>query len=69
MYIQISHIYYTSRYATVRMEPQFMMLGHAAGVVAALSARHGVAVQDVDLAEMRMFAQTSGSIFTLVLTY
>jgi len=37
-------------YATVRMEPQFMMLGHAAGVVAALTVNASAvsAVQDVD---------------------
>ena len=48
-------------YATVRMEPQFMMLGHAAGVVAALSARHGAAVQDVDLAEMHALLLADGA--------
>jgi FAD dependent oxidoreductase len=35
-------------YATLRMEPQFMMLGHAAGVIAALSVQTGPAVQDVN---------------------
>ena len=48
-------------YATVRMEPQFMILGHAAGVVAALSARHGAAVQDVDLAEMHALLLADGA--------
>ena len=48
-------------YATVRMEPQFMMLGHAAGVVAALSARHGAAVQDVSLAEMHALLVADGA--------
>ena len=48
-------------YATVRMEPQFMMLGHAAGVVAALSAKHGTAVQDVDLAEMHALLVADGA--------
>jgi hypothetical protein len=40
-------------YATIRMESQFMILGHAAGVIAALSIQNGNAqqsapVQDVD---------------------
>ena len=48
-------------YATVRMEPQFMMLGHAAGVVAALSAKHEAAVQDVDLAEMHALLVADGA--------
>jgi len=38
-----------------------MILGHAAGVVAALSARHGAAVQDVDLAEMHALLLADGA--------
>ena len=35
--------------STLRMEPQFMILGHAAGVVAALALQADVPVQRVDL--------------------
>jgi hypothetical protein len=40
----ISHV----AYSTVRMEPQYMMMGHAAGVAAGLAIRSGRPVQDVD---------------------
>jgi hypothetical protein len=33
---------------TIRMEPVYMMMGHASGVAAALAARSGAAVQDVN---------------------
>jgi len=36
-------------YGSVRMEPQFMIIGHAAGVAAALALRDGRAVQDIDV--------------------
>ena len=36
-------------FGSVRMEPTLMMLGEAAGRAAAHAARHGIAVQDVDL--------------------
>jgi hypothetical protein len=41
--ISASHVAFSS----VRMEPQYQMLGHAAGVAGALAARSGCAVQDV----------------------
>jgi hypothetical protein len=40
-------------YASIRMEPQYMILGHAAGVAAALAGRQRVPVQHVDIAGLR----------------
>jgi hypothetical protein len=40
-------------YASVRMEPQFMTIGHASGVAAAMASRQQVAVQRVDIAVLQ----------------
>ena len=40
-------------YGSVRMEPVFMMLGHAAGAAASLAAERGVTVQEVPYAALR----------------
>ena len=40
-------------YSTLRMEPQYMIIGHAAGVAAKLAIDRRVAVQDVNVAALR----------------
>src|SRR5205085_843758 len=40
-------------FASVRMEPTYMLLGHAAGRAAAQAARSVIAVQDVDVGELQ----------------
>jgi hypothetical protein len=51
-------------YATIRMEPQFMMLGEAAGVVAALTVKAGgaVPIQDVDQDAVATLLRAEGAI-------
>lgn len=40
-------------YGSIRMEPQFMILGHSCGVAAAMAVKAHVAVQDVNVPELR----------------
>lgn len=56
-----SHIAYSS----LRMEPQYMILGHAAGVAAALALREKVAVQDVPVAKLQDILRREGAVFEL----
>ena len=53
-------------YATVRMEPQFMILGHAAGVVAALTVKAGTEahVQDVSPAAVASVLLADGQLLS-----
>lgn len=55
-----SHVVYSS----MRMEPQYMMIGQAAGVAAALALRNGVGVHDIDVAELRRILKTQGMVDT-----
>jgi hypothetical protein len=53
-------------YSTLRMEPQYMILGHAAGVAAALAIRAGAGVQDVDTRELARILVSQGAILEYV---
>ncbi|MBA3974516.1 MAG: FAD-dependent oxidoreductase [Candidatus Solibacter sp.] len=57
--LSASHIAYSS----MRMEPQYMLLGHAAGIAAALAVKHGVAVQEVPIAELQKQLLAEGAVF------
>jgi hypothetical protein len=54
-----SHVAYSS----LRMEPQYMILGHAAGVAAALAVDKGVSVQAVPVADLQKTLLDEGGIF------
>lgn len=54
-----SHIAYSS----MRMEPQYMILGHAAGVAAALAVEKSASVQDIDVPELQKRLRSQGAIF------
>jgi hypothetical protein len=53
-----SHVAWSS----IRMEPQFMLMGHAAGVAAAMAARDGKAVQDVSTEALRATLAKEGQV-------
>ncbi len=52
-------------YSTLRMEPQYMILGHAAGLAAKMAADGAVAVQEIDVAALRGKLRTQRAVLDL----
>jgi len=50
-------------YSTLRMEPQYMIIGHAAGVAAKMALTGRVAVQDVEVSALRERLRAQRAIF------
>jgi len=55
-------------YSSLRMEPQYMIIGHAAGVASAMAIKNGIAVQDIDVAELQRTLKSEAAVFDYVRT-
>jgi hypothetical protein len=53
-------------YSTLRMEPQYMIIGQAAGVAASMALKAGRPVQDVDTAALSARLKSQGAVFEWV---
>jgi hypothetical protein len=56
--MSVTHVAWSS----IRMEPQFMLMGHAAGVAGALAAHDKAAVQDVAIDKLRDKLKSQGQV-------
>ncbi len=54
-----SHVAYSS----ARMEPQYMMIGHAAGLAAAMAIKAGKPVQEISVPALRKTLKDEGAVF------
>jgi FAD dependent oxidoreductase len=55
-------------YSTLRMEPQYMIIGHAAGVAAAMAIKGSIPVQKVDVGELQKTLKAEGAVFEYTTT-
>jgi hypothetical protein len=60
--VSASHV----AYGSIRMEPQYMIMGQAAGVAAKLAIANNQAVQDIDTGELRKRLKEQGVLFEYV---
>ena len=56
--LSASHVAFSS----IRMEPQYMLLGHAAGIAASIAARESLPVQQVPIVSLQQFLVSQGQI-------
>lgn len=59
--VSASHVAFSS----IRMEPQYQMLGQAAGAAAAMAARSGVAVQEVPVDALQSVLRDAGAVLAV----
>jgi hypothetical protein len=59
--VSASHVAYSS----LRIESQFMMLGHAAGLAASLAVGRNIPVQQVDIAALQTLLKAQGVVYSL----
>ena len=59
-----SHVAYSS----LRMEPQYMIMGHAAGVAASMAIRDGKSLQDISVKELQGILKSQAAVFEYVRT-
>jgi hypothetical protein len=53
-------------YSSLRMEPQYMIIGHAAGVAAQLAIRDNKAVQEIAVPELQKMLKSQAAVFEYV---
>ncbi|CAN5749346.1 FAD-dependent oxidoreductase [soil metagenome] len=59
--LSASHVAYSS----VRMEPQYMIIGQAAGVVASMAIQHATPVQDISVSELQQKLRRQKAVLNL----
>ena len=52
-------------YSTIRMEPQYMIIGEAAGTAAAISVKDKTKVHDIDVSKLQSILFTNGAVLSL----
>lgn len=57
--VSATHIAYSS----LRMEPQYMMMGEAAGIAASLSVKQSADVQNIDIEKLQQTLIENGAVF------